>query len=606
MPRALRQSFNREVERERAPQVQSRQAPDEVEQPLVDNMDEDESEGYGEEGDDDEEEEKGAFLMKPTLTTQTAVNRPLDQLNELLKGPYLDLAPQYQRDVVWPIARMSKLIDSLMENFYIPPVIFNTKRIVDRNGVERYKRTCVDGKQRLTSIKKFMGGNIPCHDRKGNSWYFCVETDAEGRPLERAPKRKVLPKSVKDHFAKKSLLCCEYMDLSETQEREIFQRVQLGIPLTKAEAFRATMGVWQNFAELYEHDFPKVVNLVNNKRASGFRNILICFSQIYECHDPTAMDGVPRLQHTIPSLERFSRNQDSLNTKTKSHLRDVFTLFNELVEEDATTFGDRGYTRVKTFAPIELVAVAVLLSQHRKRPKGMLQGDIATLRDHLRSRHEDLRMNGNCWASAWEYIDNVERYRGAVDASTIQKKGGKTKHRATRNSGAIVTGPTLDPRPSAVNPRKNVAASVVQARDERPRMRQASPTNPSLPIQTSGTGQNENTTLVQFEGPRSTLVSRPPVAREIRDLEEPPLKIENDIAEREAVRSHAQQGPFRAVSASSSSADSMTGNARAPTAVMTAIPVAGKRRADLDLGSSTSAAQSLAAKKARLMGTLKQ
>lgn len=50
------------------------------------------------------------------------------------------------------------------------------------------------------------------------------------------------------------------MDLSETQEREIFQRVQLGIPLTKAEAFRATMGVWQNFAELYEHDFPKVVN----------------------------------------------------------------------------------------------------------------------------------------------------------------------------------------------------------------------------------------------------------------------------------------------------------------------------------------------------------
>lgn len=81
MPRALRQSFNREVERERAPQVQSRQAPDEVEQPLVDNMDEDESEGYGEEGDDDEEEEKGAFLMKPTLTTQTAVNRPLDQLN---------------------------------------------------------------------------------------------------------------------------------------------------------------------------------------------------------------------------------------------------------------------------------------------------------------------------------------------------------------------------------------------------------------------------------------------------------------------------------------------------------------------------------------------
>ena len=90
--------------------------------------------------------------------------------------------------------------------------------------------------------------------------YFCVETDDNGRPLERTAKRKILPKVMRDNFSRKSLLCCEYKDLSETQEREIFQRVQLGIPLTKAEAFRATMGVWQDFAELYEHDFPKVVN----------------------------------------------------------------------------------------------------------------------------------------------------------------------------------------------------------------------------------------------------------------------------------------------------------------------------------------------------------
>ena len=346
--------------------------------------------------------------------------------------------------------------------------------------------------------------------------------------------------------------------------------------------------------------------VVNNKRASGFRNILICFSQIYECHDPTQIDGVPRIQHTIPSLERFSRNQDSLNTKTKSHLREVFTLFNELVEEDPTTFGDRGYTRVKTFAPIELVAVAVLLSQHKKRPKGMLRGDIATLRDHLRSRHEDLRMNGNCWASAWEYIDNLERYRGAVDTSTIRKNGNKTNQRATRNSGAIVSGPTLDPRASAVNPRKNLAASTVQAQVERPRESQANATNQSSRVQMGGREQEEITRLLQFDGPSTTLVSRPSVAREVRELEEPVTKIEKETTQGEPLRNYVPQGPLRAASASSSSADSILGNAcAAPTAIMTAIPIAGKRRANLDLGSSTSAAQSLAAKKARLMGSKK-
>lgn len=78
MPRALRLSLDREEERET---VQAQQAPNEAGQPMAGNVDEDESEGYGEEGDDDEEDQQGEFLMKPTLTTQTAVNRPLDQLH---------------------------------------------------------------------------------------------------------------------------------------------------------------------------------------------------------------------------------------------------------------------------------------------------------------------------------------------------------------------------------------------------------------------------------------------------------------------------------------------------------------------------------------------
>ena len=65
---------------------------------------------------------------------------------------------------------------------------------------------------------------------------------------------------MKEEFKKKDLLCCEYKDLTEVQEREIFQRVQLGMALTDAEAFRATKGVWQKFAQLYEEDFPNVIN----------------------------------------------------------------------------------------------------------------------------------------------------------------------------------------------------------------------------------------------------------------------------------------------------------------------------------------------------------
>ena len=56
------------------------------------------------------------------------------------------------------------------------------------------------------------------------------------------------------------LLCTEYKGLTERQEIELFQRVQLGKPLSQAEAFRATQGSWQAFAKLYERDFADVMN----------------------------------------------------------------------------------------------------------------------------------------------------------------------------------------------------------------------------------------------------------------------------------------------------------------------------------------------------------
>ena len=80
-----------------------------------------------------------------------------------------------------------------------------------------------------------------------------------GRPVKKA-NRKLLPESLKEEFRNKDLLCCEYIDLTESQEREIFQRVQLGMALTGAEAFKATTGKWQTYAQQYEKDFPGVIN----------------------------------------------------------------------------------------------------------------------------------------------------------------------------------------------------------------------------------------------------------------------------------------------------------------------------------------------------------
>ena len=54
------------------------------------------------------------------------------------------------QDVVWPETKQIGIIDSIFRNFYIPPVIFSVNTYED--GSET--KTCIDGKQRLTSIHK--------------------------------------------------------------------------------------------------------------------------------------------------------------------------------------------------------------------------------------------------------------------------------------------------------------------------------------------------------------------------------------------------------------------------------------------------------------------
>ncbi len=131
--------------------------------------------------------------------------------------------------------------------------------------------------------------------------------------------------------------------------------------------------------------------------------------------------------------------------ETKSHLMFVFSLFHDLVEEDPSTFHDNGYTRIKTFAPIELIGVCCLLSQKgAERPNGMLRGDILAMRAHLREIHSDLRMNKTCWQSVWRFIDKLEYYRGGVGGTTVPKAPAKAIKRKTRPRLEAQAAPVVD------------------------------------------------------------------------------------------------------------------------------------------------------------------
>jgi len=93
---------------------------------------------------EDEDVASGPVNAKAdTWPIQTFVSRA--ELGEL------DLAPSYQRDDVWPTGDAQLLIESILRGIPIPSVILLKPSNVD----ELYE--IVDGKQRLTSILRFMG-----------------------------------------------------------------------------------------------------------------------------------------------------------------------------------------------------------------------------------------------------------------------------------------------------------------------------------------------------------------------------------------------------------------------------------------------------------------
>ncbi|KAI9878155.1 MAG: hypothetical protein M1830_001762 [Pleopsidium flavum] len=534
-----------------------------------DNDDEEEEEEDYEDGDSEDEETSG-FLSKPKLPPHQFASRSLFDI---------------------------------VQNFYVPPVIFNVQAIKAEDGTERWKRTCVDGKQRLTSIRDFMKGRIPCHDRKGATWHYCQKEDEDGHTVRMA-RRKILPEKIKEEFRSKQLVCYEFMNLTDAQERDLFQRVQKGIQLTKAEQFRATRGEWQTFAEMYERDFPKVVNLTVNSRASGFRNILTCFSQIYECQDPSAANGVPTLRSSVGAIESFLHNEPALNTRTRDHLRHVFTMFNDLVEEDLQTFQDNGYRRVKTFAPIELVAVSVLISQHgSRRPRGMLLGDIRALREHLRSTNIDLRMNKAVWSHAWEFIDDLEGQRGTVDSSTLAKKTAKPRQprKPTIKTSAKVDRRAADmvqsPAPTGTHESAQHVKTFKAKETTAPMLSPRTQARKSVDLATS---------CANGTGSAVTKLPGRPLPTSARQMDAGGLaayaaRVEREDAERAASPSRdeieiARHSPSSS-STSPSAADSLLEAPPAPE-----LPAPLKRRANLDLGSGSTGARALVAKKAKLMG----
>ncbi|KAK0462412.1 uncharacterized protein EV420DRAFT_1185626 [Desarmillaria tabescens] len=343
-------------------------------------------------------------LKVPRATTYTA-----QALYEQIISNDIDLDPEYQRGDVWTESKQTGLIDSILRNFYIPPVIFAVNLYED--GTET--RTCIDGKQRLTSIHRFMEGLIPHrdHDTARKYWY-------RDHPGVLRKQKNILPEALRRLFANKQIVCVEYSDLTDEGERDIFQRVQLGVALTAAEKLQAISGPRVQIIRelLATHPLDNIP--FDRSRATDFR----CFVTLAH-----ALTKYPKINSVVLEPARLTKW-----LKSEEEVSDAFRTKMEetLVRMAEVSVPDKGKEKV---SPVEVVYIGVLanaVSDGRD-----LSDLVAEMRNDTRAVFKNsMKLNAEVGKHMMEFVKRVDpnrkREREDDDGEETPKKRRSIKNAA--------------------------------------------------------------------------------------------------------------------------------------------------------------------------------
>ena len=177
---------------------------------------------------------------------ETCLESPtVDLLMRELANNNIDLNPSYQRGDVWYSSMRSNFIDSVCKGI-IPQNITLNKEY--KNNTTKY--TCIDGKQRLTSLKMFMNNDFPLIIDDDNDVqhhiYYNKLPEGKNTTSDYLDYTKNLTikyntlenrNEIMQYFLQRKIPVAYYTNLSYADQADIFKRMQNSEPSTKGERY---------------------------------------------------------------------------------------------------------------------------------------------------------------------------------------------------------------------------------------------------------------------------------------------------------------------------------------------------------------------------------
>lgn len=168
-------------------------------------------------------------------------------LIDLRAQQMLIVNPEYQRGVVWTLAQKKKLVDSVLRGYPIPLIYLHHIR-QEAGGLVSQRYEVIDGQQRINALSDFYEGAFKLFDP--------VKDEAEARfpdfikrqpcPWGRSGFQE-LSDELKAKFLETSLRIVRIETHDPNEARDLFVRLQAGMPLTSQEKRDAWPGQFTDF-----------------------------------------------------------------------------------------------------------------------------------------------------------------------------------------------------------------------------------------------------------------------------------------------------------------------------------------------------------------------
>jgi hypothetical protein len=174
-------------------------------------------------------------------------SKSVQDLVELYRNKMLVANPEYQRGVVWSRTQKRKLIDSVLRGYPLPLIyLHHIKKIVA--GMQREDLEIIDGQQRITALYEFAEGGFKLFDPIRDDAEAKFPAFLKNQPCPWGGKDfQSLPPELKNRFLTTTLSITKIETNDANEVRDLFVRLQSGLPLNAQETRDAWPGQFTDF-----------------------------------------------------------------------------------------------------------------------------------------------------------------------------------------------------------------------------------------------------------------------------------------------------------------------------------------------------------------------